>query len=141
MERLTLDELCSQIEARVLPKRGCMGWHSVADTLKERISDLENVLGAIDGTRSIKLIALEAKAKKPLSSKAHNRYVKTWWLAVLELQITVMLPVPVISAHVHHALHSDRCPNPHPPAHSRSSTCSNGLEWWKRHQRLLRRVC
>ena len=80
-----MDELCSQIEARVLPKQGCMGWHPVADTLKERISDLENVLGAVDGTPTVKLIALEAKAKKPVSSKAHNRYVKTRWLAVLEL--------------------------------------------------------
>ena len=85
MEWLTLDELCSQIEEHVLPKAHTMGGYCVADTLGERISNLESVLGAVDGTRSVKLIALEAKAKKPVSSKAHNRYVKTRWLAVLEL--------------------------------------------------------
>jgi hypothetical protein len=77
MERLTLDELCSQIEERVLPKARNMGWYCVANTLGERIADLESVLGAVNGTRSVKLIALEAKAKKSVSSKAHNRYVKT----------------------------------------------------------------
>ena len=83
MERLTLDELCSQLEERVLPKRASI--RSTRVSLGERISRLESVLGAVDETPSVKLIALEAKAKKPVSSKAHNRYVKTRWLAVLEL--------------------------------------------------------
>jgi hypothetical protein len=76
-ERLTLHELCSQLEARVLPKARNMGWYCVAKTLGERIADLESVLGAVDGTPSVKLIALEGKAKKPVSYKAHSWYART----------------------------------------------------------------
>ena len=88
MERLTLDELCSQLEARVFPNdlRASIRSTRVSMryTLEERIVRLEStaekgcdVLGAVHGTPSARLIALHGKAcsSKPVSFKTHSRRV------------------------------------------------------------------